>query len=157
MLVTIICGVSGVGKTYARTRSDSPWWGLPYIDMADIYRELETDETGLVVADYHTAMDILIRRIGAARRGEVPRLVVEGYFLPGSDSRRWLDGALRAQGIRVEYVLLHAPLQVCSDRLLAQWDALSDEEQADPVQFNSFKKRRELLLCCWKPALAGKE
>jgi len=75
--ITVLCGVSGTGKTYKRL-NDASLAALPFIDIADIYDELEADDTGLVQADYHTAMEILIDRIVAAKNDKVPHLVIEG-------------------------------------------------------------------------------
>lgn len=149
MMVTVLCGVSGCGKTRKRTQPDSPLDALPYLDIADIYTELEADTTGLVFPDYSTAMVILIDRIVEHNRADTEHLVVEGYFLPGTPSRSWLTNACMVQGIDVMFDLLWAPLKVCAARLHDQFDALDANEQER--QRHKFNKRHDLLIKCWRP------
>lgn len=148
MKITCMAGVSGVGKTWKRT-NDPILAALPFLDIADIYVELEADDSGYVVADWNSAMIVLIDRIVEHKQSGTKHLVVEGYFLPGTPSRKWLADACKVQGIDIEYQLLWAPLKVCAERLYDQFDALSDEEQNR--QRHSFNKRHELLIKCWKP------
>ena len=131
----VLCGVSGTGKTHARL-NDPELKGLPHFDIADVYREFPE-------FDWPTALAALCKRLRGAFQNH-PAVVVEGYFLPGTPSRRILDADLRVAGASVEYRYFWAPFEVCQERIAAQWERgeIPDAE---------CRRRIELLKLCWKP------
>jgi len=139
--VIVLTGVSGVGKTHARL-NDPELKDLPCVDIADIYQEHPE-------FDWRDALGILLLRVRTLlRKHEV--IVAEGYFLPGSSSRRCLVRDMRVAGAQVEFRDLWEPSEVCQERIVAQWERgeISDEVCA---------RRIGLLKMCWTPAPPGVE
>ena len=88
----ILSGVSGTGKTHGRL-NDPALKDLPYVDVADFYREFpELDRASATAAVCRKARELL----------EAHDTVVEGYYLPGSTTRNWLLNDMRVAGAVVE-------------------------------------------------------
>jgi predicted kinase len=134
-------GVSGTGKTYARLH-DPALKDLPYVDIADIFREFPE-------FDWHDALYALLKRIRLLlQKHDV--VVVEGYFLPGTTSRNILIDDLKVAGAKVEIHEFWAPAEVCQERIAAQFERGEITPQV-------CRRRIELLKKCWKPASPGVE
>lgn len=121
MRAIILSGLSGTGKTRLRTLHPD-LWDLPYVDIADVYRDYPSYGWPLVMQEF------LIRLRAAFQDHET--VVLEGYFLPGSPSLRLLINDLKAQGAHYEIIYLWAPPEVCQARLEAAWrdGTISDAE-----------------------------
>ena len=134
--VIILTGVSGVGKTYART-TDPELRDLPYVDIADVYREFP---------EFHwdQAIRACLKRVRKAlERHET--IVIEGYFLPGTRTRQWLLGDLKVAGVHnVEVRNMWAPFEVCQGRIAAQFER-------EEISAAECRLRLGMLRECWRP------
>ena len=113
--VIVLCGVSGVGKTWARTHI-SELMDLPYVDIADVYRDMP-------YAGARVATEALINKVLKLLK-EHDSVVVEGYFLPDTPSRSLLITRLDrfAQAL---FRLMVEPIEVCREQVI------SSQEDAD--------------------------
>ena len=107
--VIVLCGVSGVGKTHARLH-DPELASLPFVDIADVYRDLDWAESYGATAALATKTCRLLRDHGC--------VVVEGYFLPGSLTRNLL-GHNFGPGTMLEFRLMVEPIEVCRERVIS--------------------------------------
>ena len=137
----VLTGVSGAGKTHARL-NDPELKDLPYVDVADIYRE----RPGL---EWFIVHNMLYRQVVELSHAH-DVVVIEGYFLPNTESRTSLETVLRVQGIKPEFRDLWAPFEVCQERISAQWEA-------GQISAAECRTRIELLKRCWTPAPPGVE
>jgi predicted kinase len=133
--VIILAGVSGTGKTHARL-NDPELKTLPCLDTADIYEE--HPEFG-----WYEALYALLKRARQLLQKH-DAIVIEGYFLRFSTSRRILVNDMKVAGATVEFREFWAPLQVCALRITQQWER---GEIAAP----EYRRRIELLKRCWRP------
>ena len=117
--VIVLCGPSGSGKTYTRTH-DPALVDLPYLDIADIYREAR--ERFGISLDWETALSKLLRDLRVLLR-QTDVVVIEGYFLPRSKSRRVLEEDARVGGYSLEYRQHYASPETCARRIMAQYEA----------------------------------
>lgn len=105
--VIVLCGVSGSGKTWARTHHEA-LKDLPAVDVADAYRDnpeaTYLEATASVVKQ---VKNLLLR---------YDTVVVEGYYLPNSLTRNMVKNGLREVAC-VEFRLLYAPIEVCRQRV----------------------------------------
>ena len=132
--VIILSGVSGVGKTYARTH-DPELVDLPFVDIADIYAEWpEADRL-------NATMTLMLQVRVLLKKHDT--IVVEGYFQKGSMSLRMLQEDLSVIGAKSEIWVFWEPLGVCEQRLIRQWES----GEQDAVQA---RKRMDLLHRCWR-------
>jgi len=112
-IVQIIAGVSGVGKTYMRTKL---WEYYPVVDMGIIRQENPGKSWHMM------HYNIFLPQIHELLYDdEEDFIVIEGYFLPQSRSLHDLLGFLKVEGATPLYWLLWAPIQVCEDRIAAQY------------------------------------
>jgi len=105
--VIVLCGVSGVGKTYARTHHHK-LKHLPAVDVADVY----LDNPG---ATWIEASAVVIKRTLALLK-EHDRVVVEGYYLPGTVTRGMLAEGL-GRYAAIDWRLMVVPISVCRQRV----------------------------------------
>jgi len=133
--VIILSGVSGTGKTHARTHLPE-LKDLPFVDIADIYAEWPE-------FDWFSATVCLCKRVRKLLE-EHDTVVVEGYFLAASISLRMLENDLHVIGAKADIRVFWEPLGVCEQRLIRQWE----RGEQDAVQT---RKRMDLLHRCWKP------
>lgn len=112
--VTIFCGISGAGKTYRRSKS--PFKNLPYIDMGQIRKRPGAEDCNWY--------DFLLAAIDEAKRllQSHNHIVIEGYFLPGTQSRELLADELKTLA-ELEFIFLNTPLNVCLQRLRFLYDS----------------------------------
>lgn len=106
--VIILCGVSGVGKTHARLH-DPELVDLPYVDIADVYRDLP-------YASARVATEALINKVLKLLK-EHDSVVVEGYFLPDTPSRSLLITRLD-RFAQVLFRLMVEEIEVCRLRVI---------------------------------------
>jgi len=131
----VLSGVSGTGKTYARL-NDPELKDLPYVDIADFYKEN---------ADVHWAVaHALLKRKVAELLLEHDTVVVEGYFLPGTPSRNGLARALKVAGARADFRFYWAPFETCLERIRDQWEQ-------GKITAADCEVRVEMLTSCWRP------
>jgi hypothetical protein len=131
--VIVLWGVSGTGKTHTRL-NDPELRDLPCVDIADVYKEFPE-------ADWLMAYGIMERRVAKLLQAH-DAIVAEGYFLPGSTTRRYLGWALKVAGAEPEYRECWAPLEVCAQRIADQWER-------GEISAADCKRRIELLGSCW--------
>lgn len=112
--VVILSGVSGVGKTHFRLHTPE-LASLPCLDIADIHAEFPE-------LDYAATTGVFLKRLRKLLE-EHDRVVVEAYFLSGSPSLNALLDDLTVIGARWQLIRLHAPLEVCQERIMAQMEA----------------------------------
>lgn len=141
--VTVLCGVSGSGKTHFRTHSEK-LSTLPVVDIADIYRQYPH-------FDWYEALHTVISRVEKLLR-QNEHIVVEGYFLPGTASRTVLQRWLHRRGWGddrpdVEWVWFHVPLHTCIKRLEAQLSVAQS-----PTLRREVLKRIEMTREIWPKA-----
>lgn len=110
--VTILCGVSGSGKTHRRT-TDPGLRDLPYVDIADVYREFPE-------FDSYVATAVVCKRALALLR-QTWHIVIEGYFLPGTPSRQQLADEMRVAGVDTKFILLTVATATAQQRILDQY------------------------------------
>ena len=132
--IILLSGVSGTGKTHARL-TDSELKDLPHLDIADIYRDCP-------VLDWYSALLALLRQIRDAFEHH-DTIVVEGYFMPGTPSQRILLDDMRVMGAQVEIRYFWAPLELCQERIVRQWER-------GEISNRECGRRIELLKRCWK-------
>ena len=89
----ILSGVSGTGKTYTRTTAPE-LKDLPHLDIAEVYREFPE-------FDWSEALGCLLKRARKMLQ-EHDTIVIEGYFLPGSTTRKMLVDDLKVAGAKVD-------------------------------------------------------
>jgi predicted kinase len=134
----VLCGISGTGKTHART-TDPTLSSLPFVDIADVYKESDYK------IDWEDATTELIRR---ARRllAQNEVVVVEGYFLPRTPSRSMLIQDSRVGGYEIELRLFKAPIEVCIQRIMDQYErgevTFKDAESRIGIAKRVWKKHR---------------
>ena len=133
--VIILSGVSGTGKTHARLTLPE-LKDLPFVDIADIYREWPE-------FDWQDAVVCLCKRVRKLL-AEHDTVVAEGYFQKRSHSLRMLENDLSVLGVKSEVWVFWEPLGVCEQRLIRQWK----HGEYDAVRT---RKRMDLLHRCWKP------
>lgn len=110
--VTVLCGVSGSGKTYLRT-TNPDLKRLPYVDIADVYAQYPE-------FDWVTATCVACRRALALLQ-QNDHVVIEGYFLPGTPSRRQLEREMIVAGVSALYILLTVTTAAAQQRILDQF------------------------------------
>ncbi|MGD0002838.1 MAG: hypothetical protein ABSE06_01270 [Anaerolineaceae bacterium] len=108
----VLCGVSGVGKSYKRT-TDPALKDLPFVDIADIYR----DNPGIKPRD---AFSMLINEAFSMFQDGAYTVVLEAYFKRGSFQRDALEYFCQGDGVDIEYIELSAPVEECKKRIQAQ-------------------------------------
>jgi predicted kinase len=114
--ITVLCGVSGSGKTHYR---EACFPNVPHVDIADEYKRMPT--ISYITATYNVAANAL--ELLAARE---PHVVIEGYFLPHSPSRDMLRDVLARGGQdmrRIEFILLWTLQDTCEARIRRQYFA----------------------------------
>jgi predicted kinase len=123
-MIILLCGVSGVGKTWLRERAFPTY---PHIDIRDIYKDLPSADWSMATMALATRVRKMLREHGT--------VVIEGYFLPGTQSRQMLMNELHSYDIEVTSIFVHAPCLVCASRI---------EESGENVE-----KRLDLLFKRW--------
>jgi 2-phosphoglycerate kinase len=110
--VILLSGVSGVGKTHLRENSYLSEY--PYVDIADIYTEWPEvgwfDATNKLIDKVHKLLS----------RSDTDTVVIEGYFLPGTQSREVLSLGLYADfgtDLGAQEIFLHASKELCVQRI----------------------------------------
>jgi predicted kinase len=105
--IIVLCGVSGVGKTYARENL-SELRDLPCVDVADVY----LDDPAITWVE--ATAGVISRTKKLLRHHNT--VVVEGYYLPGTITRDMLsEGLGRYAGI--EWRLMVEPISLCRKRI----------------------------------------
>jgi predicted kinase len=133
--VIVLAGVSGTGKTHARL-NDPELKDLPYVDIADVHEEFPE-------FDWYEALHALLKRARQLLQ-EHDIIVIEGYFLRFSTSRRILVNDMKLAGAKVEFREFWAPFQVCALRITQQWER-------GEITAPEYRRRIELLKRCWRP------
>jgi predicted kinase len=133
--VIVLAGVSGTGKTHARTH-DPELKDLPYVDIAEIYERWPE-------FDWYEVLYTLLKRARQLLQ-EHEAIVIEGYFLRFSTSRRILVNDMKVAGAKVEFREFWAPFQVCALRITQQWER-------GEITAPEYRRRIELLKRCWRP------
>jgi len=137
--VTVLCGVSGTGKTHFRT-NHLPH--VPFVDVADIYAAMPGADWHEVHNALHAAIDKMLL--------EHERIVVEGYFQAGTRTTAMLRIHLvDLRWCEVTWLHFWAPLDVCIERI--QRSALGASKDVRDLA----DKRIEVLRKCWRPSLPG--
>ena len=136
----ILTGVSGAGKTFARTH-DPELVDLPVVDIADVYRVAEAN-FGLQL-DWYSAHHKLLHHVRRALQKH-NTMVVEGYYLPGSETRKMLLDDLKVQGVQADIRVFWAPLKVCLERIAQQFEN-------SEISAAECKQRIELTKKLWRP------
>lgn len=110
--VTVLCGVSGSGKTHRRT-TDPDLKGLPYVDIADVYKEFPEFDSFVATA-------VVCKRVRSLLQ-KTDHVVIEGYFLPGTPSRRKIANEMQVAGADAEFILLTVTAAAAQWRILSQY------------------------------------
>ncbi len=105
--IIVLCGTSGVGKTYAREHLPE-LRNLPYVDVADVY----LDNPGCTWVE--ATAGVISRTKALLRKHDV--MVVEGYYLPGTASRNMLSEGL-GRYAAIDWRLMVEPTEVCRQRI----------------------------------------
>jgi len=106
----ILWGHSGAGKTHARTTTSS-LKGVPCVDLGDVVADIKGTDKGT----FDGMMIELASRIVACESDEV---LIEGHFLPGSESRKWMEQWIKSNGHVSEWVEMSADLGIRVGRLV---------------------------------------
>jgi len=130
----VLAGLSGVGKTYRRT-TDPALKDLPYVDIADIYRD---NPGGIPPRD---AFSMLINEAFGYINDGAEAVVLEAYFKPGSFQRKSLEYYAEGSSVQVEYIDLTASVALCKERILSQGKA-AIEAGEDAVWWNNYTMTR---------------
>jgi len=136
--VIVLCGVSGVGKTWKRT-NDWELRGLPFVDVKDIYRQYEVEDQ---IPNWESVTDDAIDEVKALL-AENQQVVLEGYFLRGSGSRRMVFANLQRDESQVDFIDLEAPLPLCIGRIEAQ-------RASKEITENDAQNRIDMARRCFK-------
>ena len=111
--IIVLSGAPGAGKTYART-NDPDLKRLPFIDIADVYKEFYPIE-------YPNAFATLIEKL-IDNLQEHDTIVIEASFNKGSFQRMWLELVAGYNGARVEYREFLEDAHICLERIKAQYE-----------------------------------
>lgn len=111
--VTVLCGVSGSGKTYQRTIHPA-LKDLPFVDIADVYKEFPEFDWFLATAAACKRVCVLLQ--------QNDHVVLEGYFLPNTTSRKLVAAEMTVAGANAEFILLVVTPDVAQQRILAQYN-----------------------------------
>lgn len=111
--VTVLCGVSGSGKTHRRT-TDPDLQRLPYVDIADVYKDFPE-------FDWSVATSVACRRVCVLLQ-QNDHVVLEGYYLPNTPSRAIVINSMRVAGIDAEFILLTVTAAAAQQRILDQYN-----------------------------------
>jgi len=112
--VTIVAGLPGSGKTFYR-QNDPILRDQVHIDIQDVYADLPDEAWGGVMSALCCKLQKVLRQNAS--------VVVEGCFLPGSQSLNWLKMEARRCRAIVDYVLMDTPVNVCRQRILDDRDS----------------------------------
>jgi hypothetical protein len=134
--IIALSGVSGVGKTYARTH-DPDLKDLPQLDIMDIYRKYPGIVPERAFGGFLGEVQMLINKHDT--------IVLEAYFRPGSKQRMMLEWIAEGVNASVEYRELFAPLAVCRARVLADAKDMSKDNPGDPFWKDYTEVRLKLL------------
>jgi len=134
--IIAMSGVSGVGKTWARTH-DADLKELPQLDIMDVYREYPGISPTGAFSQFIGKVQTLINRNDC--------IVLEAYFRQGSRQRILLEWTAETVGATIEYRELHAPLDVCKARVKAQAIELFKDFPDDPFVKDYTDTRLRLL------------
>lgn len=126
-MIYVLYGVPGSGKSHLYEQEYSY---AVHCDVADVYAASPGVHWSLAAT---TVCREAIRHDSA---------VIEGLFLPGTPSRQLLDRVLL--NYDVEYIHVHAPLEVCRQRIL---DRKQDNEEICLKILSAYWNRAEEL---WK-------
>lgn len=140
--ILVLAGVSGTGKTRYRRRHLANY---PYIDIADLYKEFPSLMRGapaVITLSYR-----LHKLLGEHLVGTV---VIEGYFLRGSESRATLITEAQAWGVPIHFMNFWDPLEVCEQRLR---QAMENNEIAS----DDGEERIAMTKRCWRPRSTSTE
>jgi predicted kinase len=133
----VIClsGVSGTGKTWWREHSKDHKH-LPFVDIADIYKEAPVQWGFPAVYALWQKVEPLL--------AEHDMVIVEGYFLKGSESRMALNHFCERAGVELVYYVFWKPLDECIKNVRRkQLDGELTREQAD--------EQVAMIGRCWRP------
>jgi hypothetical protein len=100
MKFIIIHGVPGGGKTTLRKER---YPDLPYRDIDDL-RKLIEGQGVFGINNYYERMNMLVSTMVSDHSLDKTDVVIEGIFAPGTDSHKWLTGALYNMGAEYEFV-----------------------------------------------------
>jgi predicted kinase len=129
--VTVFCGISGAGKTFQRSKA--PYKRLPFIDMGQLRKRPGAEDY-----DWYDFLQIAIEEAKTTLQS-CNHLVIEGYFLPYSQSRELLTQALQPLA-NIEFIFLNTPLKVCLQRLSFLYDS-QQISKADYIRRSDLAKR----------------
>ena len=110
--VTVLCGVSGSGKTHQRTHMPG-WKNLLYVDIADVYKEFPEFDSFVAT--------VVVCKRALALLQQTDHVVVEGYFLPDTPSRRQLEREMTVAGVSAKFILLTVTTAAAQQRILDQY------------------------------------
>ena len=134
-MIVCLSGVSGTGKTHWRTTQES-YKDLPQFDVADIHDE---QPVGLGAPAVYALWNKLKPLLDTE-----PVIVIEGYFLPGSESRRVLADLCQRAGRQLWYVEFWEEKDVCIKRIRKQ-------QIKGEISRAKADLRIEMLERTWKP------
>jgi len=129
----VLAGVSGVGKSYRRT-TDPALKDLPYVDIADIYR----DNPGILPRQ---AFSMMVTEAFAMINDGKETIVLEALFKKNGFQREGLEYYADAADIQIEYIDLTASVEECVQRIKAQ-EKKAIAEGEDKQWWNTYTKAR---------------
>lgn len=134
--IIALSGAPGAGKTYARTH-DYALKYLPYIDIADIYKEYYP-------IDYPDAFAVLIEKLIPGLQ-EHDCIVIEASLNKGSFQRMWLDLIAHYHEAEVEYWEFLEDAHICLERVKQQYEdalfAASPQEAEQAARYYTARMR----------------
>ena len=134
MKLYALAGPPGAGKTYFKDHDDR-LKKLPFFDVADVY----ADFPGMGSQD---AFAELLNRITefAAVDNAGQDIVVEALLREDSPYQRpWLGYVGEANGYEIEYIEFDTPLEVCLQRVEADWQK-SKQTLNDRARYEARKR-----------------
>jgi predicted kinase len=134
MKIIALSGPPGAGKTTFKN-TNPQLKPMPFFDVADVYAEY----LGIKPAD---AFSELLNRIVKfiSDTGCEVDLVAEAVFAEGSYQRTWLSYIAEANNCEIEYIEFNTPLDVCKQRIEAEWANLNQNDLIVRTRYNARKR-----------------
>jgi predicted kinase len=129
-MIHCLCGPPGAGKSHYYAENLSH---LRLFDIADVYH----DYPGI---DHVSALSELLNRITNHLSGAGNDIAVEAVFKPGSIQRTWIEYIAECHDTTVAYTEFDTPLDVCLERIEADWKNCDQSNLNNRSRYNARKK-----------------
>ena len=137
--IIALSGLPGSGKTTYK-HSDPLLKGLPFVDVAEIYAELNPIDSADAFAE-------LLRQASESLETN-DTVVIEATLARGSWQRPLLEGFCKMRRFELSYIDFDVDPEVCYDRVMAQYNEVYPNAESDAERlrlFNYYNGRINIL------------